>query len=218
MGRTALYRDPAVFKPARADVQVDVDTLHVAMPDGRTHHHALHGCSPSAVDGFVTQRLGIPVRSSRHGPPVNKPHLRRFVRMLVIGDRLVLITPPDQGAVAPNVVRVPEAPTDSAIVDENVWDAVSDWLLGGGRLGACSVADLARLARIATPQFAVLIGEVAAQRALELVVGAGPLRGGLDVDTGLAPLASAARTSTRAHEAFVAALAFAVASRRRRYG
>ena len=80
----------------------------------------------------------------------------------------MIITPPDQGAVAPNVVRVPEAPPEAAIVDVRAWDALADWVLGGGRLAACAIADLARLASIASPQFAVLIGEVAAQRALEL--------------------------------------------------
>ena len=120
----------------------------------------------------------------------------------------VIITPPDHGAVAPNVVRLPEAPDEAAIIDDHAWDALADWIMGGGRLAGWSIADLARLAAIATPQFAVLIGEVAAQRALELVWAArGPLRGVDDVETALHPLVIAARNSTRVAEALVAALA-----------
>ena len=46
----------------------------------------------------------------------------------------VVITPPDHGAVAPNVVSLPEAPTEAAVVEQHVWEALSEWLLGGGRL------------------------------------------------------------------------------------
>ena len=35
---------------------------------------------------------------------------------------------------APNVVRVPEAPADAAIVDARAWEALAEWLIGGGRL------------------------------------------------------------------------------------
>ena len=135
-------------------------------------------------------------------------------------ERVVVITPPDQGAVAPNVVRVPEAPPEAAIVDVRAWDALADWVLGGGRLSACAITDLARIAAIASPQFAVLIGEVAAQRALELVWAArGPLRGGSDVETALQPLTDAARESPRVAEALVSALSHtAGATRRRRHG
>jgi hypothetical protein len=90
-------------------------------------------------------------------------------------------------------------------------------LLGGGRLAACSIADLARLACIATPQFAVLLGEVAAQRALDLVwVATGPLRGMQDLDDVLQPLVDAARVSPRASDALVSALAHAAGVTRRR--
>ena len=97
--------------------------------------------------------------------------------------------------------------------------------MGGGRFAGCSIADLARLAAIATPPFAVLIGEVAAQRALELAWAArGPLRGGFDLDpvlqpvldTILHPLIAAARQSSRVAEALVAALAHAAGARRMR--
>jgi hypothetical protein len=210
MGRTALYRDPVPFRPARADLQLEADMLLVRMPDGRLLRFLLDGCKPVALDGFVA--AWIDARSER-----------RFVRMLILEGayaRIVVITPPDQGAVAPNVVLVPEAPSEAAIVDPLAFDALAEWVLGGGRLAACAIVDLARLAAIASPQFATVIGEVAAQRALELVwASRGPLRGGSDLESALQPLVEAARHSPRAAEALVSALAHAAGvTRRRRRG
>ena len=207
MGRTALYRDPIPFYSARAEVQLDADALLLQMPDGRQRRHGLDGCSPTTLDGFVSARI-------------DAHYERRFVRMLVLErghERHVMITPPEQGAVAPNVVRVPEAPPEAAVIDARAWDPLADWVMGGGRLAACAITDLARLAVIATPQFAVLIGEVAAQRALELLWAArGPLRGGEDLETSLQPFVDAARDSPRAAEALVSALAHAAGATRRR--
>jgi hypothetical protein len=224
VGGTVLYRDPVPYRPARADVQLDVDVLVLLMPDGRVRRHGLDGVAATTLDGFVAQTLPrgstpdiVRGRAAEHAAPPRV--LRRFVRMLVLeraGERHIVITPPDQGAVAPNVVSVPEAPPDAAVVDPRVWDALADWLLVGGRLSACSIDDLARLACIATPQFAVLIGEVAAQRALEHVWATrGPLRGGFDLDAALQPLADAARQSPRASDALVSALAHAAGRRAR---
>jgi hypothetical protein len=209
MGRTALYRDPVPFRPARATVQLEHDVVLLTMPDGRARRHMLDGVEATAMDGFVAAWID------------DARWERRFVRMLVLArgaENNVVITPPDQGAVAPNVVRLPQAPVDAAIVDARVWDALTDWVLGGGRLAACAIADLARLATIATPQFAIVIGEVAAQRALELVwASAGPLRGAAtDLETALQPLSDAARQSVRAGEALVSALAHAAGVTRRR--
>jgi hypothetical protein len=208
VGRTALYQDPVPFKSACAKVQLDADVLLVEMPDGWNRRHVLDGAVAMIDDAFVVAR--------RDGGRVE----RRFVRRLMIerGNRaFAVITPPEQGAVAPNVVRVPEAPHDAAIVEGPTWEALAEWLVGGGRLGALSVADLARLACIATPQFAVVIGEVAAQRALDLVwVATGPLRGLHDLDAALQPLVDAARHSTRAAEALVSALAHTAGVTRRR--
>ncbi len=206
MGRTALYRDPMPTSSARAEVQLDADVIVLRMPDGRVRRLALHGTSPFAIDGFSVFHVDIGSE-------------RRFVRMLVLeGDTIdVLITPPEHGAVAPNVVRVPEAPPEAAVIDPVTWEALSEWVIGGGRLAACAITDLARLATIATAQFAMLIGEVAAQRALELAwVGRGPLRGGTDLDTALLPFVLAARHSPRAAEALVSALAHAAGATRRR--
>ena len=210
MGRTALYRDPAPFRPARAEVQLDPDVLVLAMPDGRQRRHVLDGCSATLIDGFVAARAAR----------IDARPKRRFVRMLILerdSECHVIITPPEQGAVAPNVVRLPEAPDDAAIIDDHAWDALADWIMGGGRLAGCSIADLARLAAIATPGFTMLIGEVAAQRALELVWAArGPLRGVESVEAALYPIASAARQSPRVAAALAAARAHAATMTRPR--
>lgn len=195
------------------------------MPGAAVRRHPLDGMQMTVGDGFVSERTARGSEqtiTTRHGAPIQPRVLRRFVRMLELerdGERVVVITPPEQGAVAPNVVRMPEAPSDAAIIDDLAWEALAEWLLGGGRLAACSITDLARLACIATPQFAVLIGEVAAQRALEHVWAAsGPLRGGGDLDSVLQPLVDAAKHSSRASEALVSALSHAAgASRRRRW-
>ncbi|CAN5707247.1 hypothetical protein BH11MYX1_BH11MYX1_47040 [soil metagenome] len=196
------------FKSACATVQLESDVLLVEMPDGWSRRHVLDGMTATIDDGFVMAR--------RDGGRVE----RRFVRMLQLeraGRHVAVITPPERGAVAPNVVRIPEAPQDAAIVEPAVWAALAEWLIGGGRLGALSVADLARLACIATPQFAVVIGEVAARRALELVwVVAGPLRGLHDLEAALQPFTDAARNSPRAGEALISALAHAAGITRRR--
>jgi hypothetical protein len=204
MGRTALYRDPAPLRSARAEIQLDADVLSLGLPDGRQRRHMLDGDSATLLDGFVAARIDL-------------RRERRFVRMLILErshERLVVITPPEHGAVAPNVVRLPEAPADAAIVDVHAWEVLADWIMGGGRLAGCSIADLARLAHIATSPFAALIGEVAAQHALELLwAGRGPLRGGFDIESVLRPLVIAARHSPRVGEALTAALAHATGRR-----
>ncbi|HEU4732681.1 MAG TPA: hypothetical protein VFT22_32520 [Kofleriaceae bacterium] len=215
MGRTALYRDPAPFRPSRSEVQLDSDVLLLTMPDGKQRRHALDGSSATLADGFFIAR-GV----ARGAPGLHARPERRFVRMLILErdhERHAVITPPDRGAVAPNVVRLPEAPDDAAIVDDPAWDALSDWIMGGGRLGSCAIVDLARLAVIATPRFALLIGQVAAQRALELVWSPhDPLRGALDLEAALHPLATAARQSPRAAEALHAARIYASGATLRR--
>lgn len=207
MGRTALYRDPVPWRPARAEVHLEPDALILRLPDGRHRHFALDGCTPATLDGFFAARVDI-------------GYERRFVRMLVLerqDERQVVITPPDQGAVAPNVVRVPEAPAESSIVDVAAWDALADWIMGGGRFSGCSIPELARLAAIASPQFAVLIGEIAAERALDqLWATSGPLRGESDLEIALQPLVVAARHSARVAEALLSALAYVSGSLRRR--
>ena len=225
MGRTALYRDPAPFRPARAEVQLDADALLLTMPDGKQRRHELDGHAITLLDGFFMVRGGpsasfFMVRGAP-GAGVRVRPERRFVRMLILerdAARHVVITPPDRGAVAPNVVRLPEAPDDAAIVDDHAWEALADWMMSGGRFAACAIADLARLAAIATPRFAAVIGQVAAQRALEQVWATrGPLRGASDLEAALYPLIAAARHSPRVADALRAARAHAGTTPRRRH-
>lgn len=181
----------------------------LTLADGNTRRHRLDGCAVLTVDAVCQ---------------------RRFVRMLIVEradsnvarfvaeDRLIVITPPDRGAIAPGVVRMPQAPLEAVVVETEDWDALTGWLVGGGRLAACSIAELARLATIASPQFAVIIGEVAAEVSLEAVwAHGGPLRGGGSLEHALWPLQEAARRSPRAGDALLSALSrAAVAPRSRR--
>ncbi len=185
----------------RAEVTLASSELHLQLPDGRSRWIDLDG-----VDAEVTDAA----------------YRRRFVRMLSLdrrGERLALITPPDHAAIAPRVAHLPAAPEDAVVVEDEPWQVVSDWIEGGGRLAGWTVAELARLATIATPPFALIIGEVAAQLAAEMVwERGGPLRGGAALTDSLQPLQAAARTSQRAAEALVAALAACAVLRHRRRG
>lgn len=199
MGRFALYRDEARPVP-RAEVTLEPGHVSVFLPGGGTRVVGFDGAAAATADA-----------ASR----------RRFVRMLVVespgAPELVAITPPDLGTIAPRALRLPEAPADAVVLEAEAFDALADWLMTGGRLTGCSIAELARLSRIASPQFAILIGEVAAQIAVEMVWEAtGPLRGGADLDHALRPLHEASRTSVRAAEALVAALSIAAVLRPRR--
>lgn len=182
----------------RAEVALAGSELTLEVRGGGSRWIDLDGCEHEVVDAAFQ---------------------RRFVRMLTLerdGERVALVTPPDQGAIAPRVARLPSAPEDACVVDDEPWQVVVDWVRGGGRLSGLSVGELARLATVATPPFALIIGEVAAQVAFEMVwEQAGPLRGGAALSDSLAPLQRAARVSPRAAEALVAALAACAALRHR---
>jgi hypothetical protein len=197
-----LYRETTLLAH-RAEVSLEANAVSLTLADGHTRRHALDGCAVVTVDAV-----------SDH----------RFVKMLIIEratasghfdahERLIVITPPDRGAIAPGVVRVPQAPSEAVVVETEAWEALAAWLGKGGRLSGCSVAQLARLAAIASPQFALVIGEVAAEIALELVwESVGPIRGGNTLEAALRPLHDAARHSPRAADAWIAALARAASS------
>lgn len=198
MGRIALYRDETRPLP-RAEVVLEPGLLALHLPGGGVRAIELDGCAAITADA-----------ASR----------RRFVRMLIVeghGERVVAITPPDLGTIAPRAIRLPDAPPDAIVIEAYAYDALIDWLMGGGRLSGCSVTELARLSLIASPTFATLIGEVAARIAIEMVWETrGPLRGGVDLEHALRPLHDASRSSVRAAEALVAALSVAAVLRPRR--
>lgn len=184
---------------ARAELALDADSVSLLLEDGHTRHHRLDGCTVLTIDATCQ---------------------RRFVRLLFLDcsaemraqhgpvERLMLITPPERGALAPPTARVAPAPPDAVVVDGESWEALAGWLHGGGRLAACSLGELARLSTIASPLFAAIIGEVAAEAALEAVLSrVGALRGGHTVEDALRPFYEAARRSPRAMEALLAALA-----------
>ena len=74
MGRTALYRDPAPFRPARAEVQLDADVLLLAMPDGRQRRQALDGFAATLLDGFSFDDLRVTRRRGLSTPDTNDMH------------------------------------------------------------------------------------------------------------------------------------------------
>lgn len=186
---SALYRDDSAETP-RSTVSLAWSELTLYLPDGRYRRIELDGATHQVSDAAFRQR---------------------FVRMIEIRGRsenATLITPPEGGAIAPRVVHMPPAPGDAVVLEPGTWETLSEWVASSGRLAGRTIEELARLAVIASSQFAVAIGEVAAQVATELagLVG-GPLRGAADVLEWLRPLSRAARSSPRAHDALVTALA-----------
>jgi len=175
---------------ARTRVEMDFDALVVTPPEGRALRLALSRWSFEAVDA---------------------ESCKRFVRMLRFehgSERVVIVTPPEEGTIAPRCARLPAAPESALVVDRNTFETIDAWLASGGRLRSRTVTELARLAIAATSAYAVHIGEWAAQLAVEMTSDVcGPLRGCLRPREVLAPLEEAARWSERASEALVAALA-----------
>ncbi|HTE55452.1 MAG TPA: hypothetical protein VK698_31575 [Kofleriaceae bacterium] len=180
---------------SRTRLEIGGGALVLTPPDGRASEFALAGADLAVADATFA---------------------RRFVRHLRVwtsaGD-IHLITPPEEGSIAPRAAQLPRAPEDAGIIDRHAFDTVSEWLAGGARLGGRTIEELARLARLATSAFAAVIGERAAQIAIETIWPfGGPMRGGAtgdDVRHRLRPLELAARDSDRAAEALVAALAAA---------
>jgi hypothetical protein len=197
----ALYRSEELVAMPLASVAIEQDTLDVSYSDGRLRRIPLDGCHLTMADATFH---------------------RRFVRHLTITvpeDQPVdLITPPDEGSIAPRAARLPVAPPESAIVTALTWEIVADWVQSSGRIAGRTVAELARLSSLASPQYAVILGELAAAAAIEMVwEHSGPMRGGNDIRDSLRPLEDAARTSARAEEALVAALAATALLSQRRH-
>ena len=132
----------------------------------------------------------------------------RFVRHLSVvtsRTRVDFITPPEQGTIAPRVADLPQVPA-ALVVDKNTWEAIRDWVKNRGRLSGCTIAQLAKLACIASAQFAIAIGERAAVVAVQMAWDREhPMRKGVDVSLLLKPLEEAARYSSTARDALLAA-------------
>jgi hypothetical protein len=177
----------------RTRLEIGGGALHLTQPDGRAREFALAGAELAVADATSASRFV------------------QHMRIWSAADAVHLITPPEEGAIAPRAARLPRAPDEAGIVDRDAFETLYDWLAGGARLGGRTIEELARLARLATSGFAAVIGERAAQQALDTVWPfGGPMRGGPtgdDVRRRLRPFELAARDSDRAAEALVAALA-----------
>lgn len=187
----ALYSRPKKARYARCTVELEPHVLRIYSPDGQCRRLYLDGACFSVRDAACEQR---------------------FVRHLILqlhGEVADLITPPDEGAIAPRAARLPSISASTTIIDSGALDTVADWLQGRGRLSGRTIAELARLAVIASPQFAIMIGEWAGQMAVESLLdrlNVTPMRTSASVRDSLRPLELAARTSPRVADALVAAL------------
>lgn len=184
---------------ARTRIQIEPDGLLLLLPDGAAQEFRLAGTVAQLGDATFAHR---------------------FVRHLHVsvpggGLSLDLITPPEHGAIAPRAAQLPRAPDDAAVIERAMFEVVAEWVAGGGRLSGHTIDELARVVPLASPAFAVTIGERAAQIAHEATwTFGGPMRGGgaasaEEMRRRLRPFEVAARTSERAAEALVAALAAA---------
>jgi len=191
MGKLAAIRPNAVDIIARTGVELDFSGVAVTPPGERLSRRIEAGrCDLQVVDA---QRC------------------KRFVRHLRVvhrGARLDIISPPEDGAIAPRCARVPVAPARALVIDDDAFEVMVEWLTSRCALRSRTMPDLAGLASWATSGLAVHIGERAARLAVEMTsVVCGPLRGCGSPRQVMAPLVVAARRSERASEALVAALA-----------
>jgi hypothetical protein len=186
---TPLYKRNPQPRTPRACVELEGDVLRLGLADGRWRSLGLDGARFAARDAACAQRFV------------------RHLKLYLVDGRADLITPPDEGAIAPRAAQLPGVPEDATVVEAGDWEMVTDWMRSGGRLGGRSIAELARLCCIASAQFAITVGEWAARLALEGWEQNGPMRSGCDPRESLRPLEEAAARSPRAAEALVAALA-----------
>lgn len=175
----------------RTQVELDWGGVVLHGPDGRTRTLPLADAEFELLDAACN---------------------RRFVRLLRVetsAGAVQVMTPPEGGSIAPRAAHLPIVGEETPVIEATAFDGLVDWLASHGRLGGRSIDELARLARLATTQLAVMIGELAARVAREIGgVGDGPMRGsGLDGKSMLRPLELAARESERAGDAWVAAMA-----------
>jgi hypothetical protein len=174
----------------RTFIELDAAAIVLHTPDGRSHAIAV-SATYSVCDAACNHRFV------------------RLVSLETPGGVIAIITPPEDGAIAPRAAGLPVAPEDAIVVEPRVLESLIDWLATGARLGGRTIEELARLARLASAGLAVAIGEQVAHLARQLGWGgSGPMRGSaLDGRWMLRPLEIAARDSERAGDALVAALA-----------
>ncbi|MCG8425412.1 MAG: hypothetical protein MJE77_46630 [Proteobacteria bacterium] len=199
-----LYSNATGERLPRTHVSLSESSLFLTFPDGRWHDVALHGCRFRVRDATYRQRFvrHLMIYRGRHEPSTGQ---------------VDLITPPDEGSIAPRAVRLPGVSEGAAVIETAVWEALADWLSRGGRVAGRTIAELARLSCIATPQFAVTLGAVAARVAAELNwEKCGPMRGSGGIHNPLRPLEDAARRSPRAADALRAAMTARATQRYRR--
>ena len=173
---------------ATATIEIDGDTVQITFDDDHTRCLELDGARVEVADAACQLR---------------------FVRLATVvtsAETIEFITPPAKGAIAPRAARIPTAPAGSVVISTTAFASIVTWIQTSGRLHGHTMAELANLACIATPQLAVAIGTSAGQ----VAVGhgwppGGPHRGGSDPGHILRPLAWAARRSHRAAQAFTAA-------------
>jgi hypothetical protein len=190
VGKLAALRSHAVEIRARTVIELDFESLVLTPPGGRPTRVDLARCDFRTEDAELFKRFVRHLRISRDGEHID------------------LVTPPEEGSIAPRVARLPAAPGLAFVIDRADFDVVVPWLVCGGSLRGQTVTELAQLAMVATSGYAVHIGEWAAQVAVDMTSDiCGPLRGCSSPRQVLAPLVDAARRSERASEALVAALA-----------
>lgn len=193
-----LYTKAIPQRTPRAHIELSQRAITIVYPDGGWRELPLHGARFAVQDATATSVAIAGNRFVRHLIVEN--------RVRELSERMDILTPPERGSIAPRVARLPRVPDGAAVIDTDEWDAAFHWLDTGGRLGGHNMDELARLARIASPDFAQTVGRFAAQLAAEALSDRnGPMRRRGRADNPLRPLERAAERSPRAANAWLAA-------------
>lgn len=135
----------------------------------------------------------------------------RFVRQLTLWnsqERLVLISSPLEGSIAPRAARLPIANLQATVLPRAQLLQLEQWLGWRRRINACSLIQLVHFAEFAEEGYAGMLGELYARRVQELSELSGdPLRGPLEVSSLFSFLKVAAGKSVGCRIALLAAYA-----------
>ncbi len=187
--RNVLYARSVLSAAPRTQIELEERNLRLVGPQS-----TLCLCLDGAMFTIRDARLG-----------------NRFVRELRLettAATAVIVTPPEEGSIAPSVVKLPRITESVFVVEDNEWHSLAGWFQGGGRMRGHTIADLAKLSCIASVQFAMIIGEACTAVAYQSIwEHISPLRGGNTLVDVLRPLQDIARRHPRAADAWVAALA-----------